>query len=141
MCRVRAPSLAETEEALAHAVWSWAGVSSDISSSLLAEDVLGSYLLCPHPKDPTMDTLLMRFPSGLVSLAIKTSNDGLLFLETCRVRFESLTALIEHYTETRDELEVRLNCTRVNHCYEWEENKVQLKRSPQCKKPQNKSWV
>lgn len=27
VCRVRAPSLAETEEALAHAVWSWAGVS------------------------------------------------------------------------------------------------------------------
>ncbi|TTB41846.1 SH2 domain-containing protein 5 [Bagarius yarrelli] len=114
---------------------------SDISSSLLAEDVLGSYLLCPHPKDPSMDSLLIRFPSGLVSLAIKNSSNGRLFLENCRVLFESLTELIDHYTETRDELEVRLSCTRVNHCYEWEESKVQIKHLPPCKKPPNKSWV
>ncbi|KAK2821608.1 hypothetical protein Q7C36_020951 [Tachysurus vachellii] len=140
-CKVRAPSLAETEEALAHAVWSWAGVSSHCSSSLLADDVLGSYLLCPHPKNPCVDCLLIRFPSGLVSLAIKTSSNGQLFLENCRVQFESLTALIEHYTETREELEVPLSCTRVNHCYEWEEIKVQMKRSPKLNNPKNKSWV
>ncbi|KAF5906137.1 SH2 domain-containing protein 5, partial [Clarias magur] len=115
VCRVRAPSLAETEEALAHAVWCWAGVSSDCSSSLLPEDVLGSYLLCPHPKDPSVESLLIRFPSGLVSLAIKTSSNGRLFLEKCRIQFESLIALIEHYTETREELEVPLSCARVNH--------------------------
>ncbi|KAK3512677.1 hypothetical protein QTP70_022631 [Hemibagrus guttatus] len=114
---------------------------SHISSTLLAEDVLGSYLLCPHPKDPNVNCLLIRFPSGLVSLAIKTSSNGRLLLENCRVRFESLTALIEHYTETREELEVQLSCTRVNHCYEWEESKVQTKRSPQQKSPEDKSWV
>ncbi|XP_053509554.1 SH2 domain-containing protein 5 [Ictalurus furcatus] len=131
--KVRAPSLAETEEALAHAVWIWAGVSSVCSSSLLAEEVLGSYLLCPHPKDPSVESLLIRFPSGLVNLAVKTSSSGRLFLENCRVQFESLTELIEHYTETREELEVPLSCTRVNHCYEWEESKVQIKCSPQWK--------
>lgn len=55
--------------------------SSDDSSSLLAEDVLGSYLLCPHPKDPSIESLLIRFPSGLVNLAIKTSSNGRLYLE------------------------------------------------------------
>ncbi|XP_060765782.1 SH2 domain-containing protein 5 [Neoarius graeffei] len=137
----RAPSLAETEEALAHAVWSWAGISSDNSSSLLAEDVLGSYLLCPHPKDPSVQSLLIRFPSGLVNLAIKTSSNGRLYLENCRVRFEGLAALIEHYTLTREELEVPLSCTRVNHCYEWEESKVQVKRLPQRKNTKNQAWV
>ncbi|KAB5537200.1 hypothetical protein PHYPO_G00116130 [Pangasianodon hypophthalmus] len=140
-CKVRAPSLAETEEALAHAVWSWAGVSSDSSSSLLAEDVLGSYLLCPHLKDPGVESLLIRFPSGVVNLAIKASSNGRLFLENCRVQFESLTALIEHYTETRDELEVPLICTRVNHCYEWEESKLQIKGSLQQKNTKDQSWV
>ncbi|XP_053340357.1 SH2 domain-containing protein 5 isoform X2 [Clarias gariepinus] len=141
VCRVRAPSLAETEEALAHAVWCWAGVSSDCSSSLLPEDVLGSYLLCPHPKDPSVESLLIRFPSGLVNLAIKTSSNGRLFLEKCRVQFESLTALIEHYTERREELEVQLSCARVNHCYEWEESKFQNKRSPERKNSKNQPWV
>ncbi|KAI5093314.1 SH2 domain-containing protein 5 isoform 2, partial [Silurus meridionalis] len=139
VCRVRAPSLAETEEALAHAVVYWC--SSDSSSSLLADDVLGSYLLCPHPKDPSLQSLLIRFPSGLVYLAVKTSSNGKLVLENCRVLFESLTVLIDHYTETRDELEVPLSCTRVNHCYEWEESKVQSKRSPQRKNTPNYCWV
>ncbi|XP_072521970.1 SH2 domain-containing protein 5 [Salminus brasiliensis] len=119
--RVRAPSLAETEEALAHAVWSWNGVSSNSSSSLLAEDVLGSYLLCTHPNKPSPGSLVIRFPSGLITLDIRTSK-GKYFLETCHIQFESLPALIEHYTEFRGELECPLSCARVNHCYEWDEN-------------------
>uniref|UniRef100_A0A3B1IN43 SH2 domain containing 5 n=1 Tax=Astyanax mexicanus TaxID=7994 RepID=A0A3B1IN43_ASTMX len=119
--RVRAPSLAETEEALAHAVWSWSGVSSDSSSSLLAEDVLGSYLLCIHPNKPSPGSLIIRFPSGLVTLTVKTHRQKF-FLENCHIQFESLPALIDHYTEFRGELECPLSCARVNHCYEWDEN-------------------
>ncbi|KAI4877676.1 hypothetical protein NFI96_021215, partial [Prochilodus magdalenae] len=124
--RVRAPSLAETEEALAHAVWSWAGVSSDSSSSLLADDVLGSYLLRSNPKKPGLGSLLIRFPSGLANLAIKTSK-GKFFVEKCHILFESLAALLEHYTQFRGELECPLSCARVNHCYEWEENTSKAK--------------
>ncbi|KAL7843338.1 hypothetical protein AOLI_G00248500 [Acnodon oligacanthus] len=142
--RVRAPSLAETEEALAHAVWSWAGISSDSSSSLLADDVLGSYLLCPHPKNPSLGSLLIHFPSGLVTLSIRTSK-GKFFLEKCHILFESLMALIEHYTQFRGELECPLSCARVNHCYEWEENtsKAQSPRSQHGSKRNDKyqCWV
>ncbi|XP_076862922.1 SH2 domain-containing protein 5 [Brachyhypopomus gauderio] len=142
--RVRAPSLAETEEALAHAVWSWDGISSDSSSSLLAEDVLGSYLLCSHPKKPNVQSLLIRFPSAVVNLAIKTSR-GKCFLEKCHIEFENLAALIEHYTQIRGELECSLSCARVNHCYEWDENMVEdqslrlLQGSKQ--NAQNQCWV
>ncbi|XP_026880016.2 SH2 domain-containing protein 5 isoform X1 [Electrophorus electricus] len=143
-CRVRAPSLAETEEALAHAVWSWTGISSDSSSSLLAEDVLGSYLLCPHPEKPNVGSLLIRFPSGLVTLAVKTCK-GKCFLEKCHIKFESLAALIEHYTEFRGELQCSLSCARVNHCYEWDEtmNRDQRLHLPQRSKqnPKNQCWV
>lgn len=116
----RAPSLAETEEALAQAVWCWAGVSSDCSSSLLADDVLGAFLLCPHPKKPNRGSLIVRFSSGLVTYAIKNSK-GKFRLEKCHTDFESLAALMEHYTEFGDELECSLSCARVNHCYDWEE--------------------
>lgn len=119
-CSVRAPSLAETEEALAQAVWCWAGVSSDCSSALLVDDVLGAFLLCPHPKKPNRGSLLVRFPSGLVNHAIKNSK-GKIRLEKCQVEFESLAALITHYTEVSDELEYHLSCARVNHCYDWED--------------------
>lgn len=47
-----------------------------------------------------------------------------------------MAELIEHYTETEDELPCLLSYARVNHCYEWEENvskqqpvKLQPKRS------------
>lgn len=119
-CMSRAPSLAETEEALAQAVWCWAGVSSDCSSSLLADDVLGAFLLCPHPKKPNRGSLIVRFSSGLVTYAIKNSK-GKFRLEKCHTDFESLAALMEHYTEFGDELECSLSCARVNHCYDWEE--------------------
>nr|XP_046238681.1 SH2 domain-containing protein 5 isoform X2 [Scatophagus argus] len=62
--RSRAPSLAESEEALAQAVWCWAGIATDSSYSLLADDVLGSYLLCPHPKKPNCGSLIIRLHSG-----------------------------------------------------------------------------
>ncbi|XP_063071377.1 SH2 domain-containing protein 5 isoform X2 [Engraulis encrasicolus] len=121
--RARTPSLAESEEALAQAVWCWAGLSSDSSSALLAEDVLGAYLLCPHPKKPSRGTLIMRFPSGLATYAIKNTK-GKYLLEGCHHGFESISTLIDYYTECRGELECQLNCARVNHCYEWEENVV-----------------
>ena len=106
--RSRAPSLAETEEALAHAVWCWAGIAtwgspehlnnfsdnrsrllvcllpqrfSDSSYSLLADDVLGSYLLCPHPKKPKCGSLIIRFPSGLVTHLLENTRTGKFLLE------------------------------------------------------------
>ncbi|CAB1436648.1 unnamed protein product [Pleuronectes platessa] len=118
----RAPSLAETEEALAHAVWCWAGIATDSSYSLLADDVLGSYLLCPHPKKPKCGSLIIRFPSGLITHLIENSRTGKFLLEKCRTEFSSIAELIEFYTETREELPSLLSCARVNHCYEWEEN-------------------
>ncbi|XP_029531698.1 SH2 domain-containing protein 5-like isoform X3 [Oncorhynchus nerka] len=80
--RARAPSLAETEEALAQAVWCWAGIATDSSSSLLAEDVLGSYLLCPHPKRTGCGSLIIRFSSGLVTHLIDNTSNGKYLLES-----------------------------------------------------------
>nr|XP_055040778.1 SH2 domain-containing protein 5 isoform X3 [Misgurnus anguillicaudatus] len=144
-CSVRAPSLAETEEALAQAVWCWAGVSSDCSSALLVDDVLGAFLLCPHPTKPNRGSLIVRFPSGLVNHAIKHSK-GKIHLEKCQVEFESLAALITHYTEVSDELEYHLSCARVNHCYDWEDTgNKSLHLPPNAKKGPLKSqcpnWV
>ncbi|XP_035487566.1 SH2 domain-containing protein 5-like isoform X1 [Scophthalmus maximus] len=119
--RSRAPSLAETEEALARAVWCWAGIATDNSYSLLADDVLGSYLLCPHPKKPSCGSLIIRVPSGLNTQLIKNTQTGKFLLEKCKTEFISIAELIEHYTETQDELPSLLSCARVNHCYEWEE--------------------
>ncbi|XP_061689142.1 SH2 domain-containing protein 5 isoform X2 [Syngnathoides biaculeatus] len=119
--RSRAPSLAETEEALAQAVWCWAGIATDSSYSLLADDVLGSYLLCPHPKKPKSGSLIVRLPSGLVTHLIENTRKGNFLLEKCKAEFGSLAELIEHYTENPDGLPCRLSCARVNHCYEWEE--------------------
>ncbi|XP_061742212.1 SH2 domain-containing protein 5 isoform X3 [Nerophis ophidion] len=79
--RSRAPSLAETEEALAQAVWCWAGIATDSSYSLLADDVLGSYLLCPHPKKPKAGSLIIRFPSGLITHLIANNRKGNFLLE------------------------------------------------------------
>ncbi|XP_077429736.1 SH2 domain-containing protein 5 isoform X2 [Vanacampus margaritifer] len=119
--RSRTPSLAETEEALAQAVWCWAGIATDSSYSLLADDVLGSYLLCPHPKKPKSGSLIIRFPSGLITHLIENTRKGNFLLEKCKTEFSSLAELIEHYTESQDGLPCRLSCARVNHCYEWEE--------------------
>ncbi|CAJ1050162.1 SH2 domain-containing protein 5 isoform X1 [Xyrichtys novacula] len=123
--RSRAPSLAETEEALAQAVWCWAGISTDSSYSLLADDVLGSYLLCPHPKKSKCGSLIIRFPSGLITHLIENTRKGKFVLEKFKTEFSSLAELIEHYTEDQGELPCLLSCARVNHCYEWEENTVQ----------------
>ncbi|XP_041810629.1 SH2 domain-containing protein 5 isoform X2 [Chelmon rostratus] len=120
--RSRAPSLAETEEALAQAVWCWAGIATDSSYSLLADDVLGSYLLCPHPKKNKCGSLIIRFPSGLITHLIENTWKGKFLLEKCKTEFSSIAELIEHFTEVRDELPCLLSCARVNHCYEWEEN-------------------
>lgn len=120
--RSRTPSLAETEEALAQAVWCWAGVATDSSYSLLADDVLGSYLLCPHPKKPKCGSLIVRFPSGLVTHLIENTRKGKFLLEKCKTEFSSIAELIEFYTEIQGELPCLLSCARVNHCYEWEEN-------------------
>ncbi|CAG5978430.1 unnamed protein product [Menidia menidia] len=133
--RSRAPSLAETEEALAQAVWCWAGIAADSSYSLLADDVLGSYLLCPHPKKPKCGSLIIRLPSGLTAHLIENTRKGKFSLEKCKLEFISIAELIDHYTETQDELPCLLSCARVNHCYEWEESAhteptVKLHRSP-----------
>lgn len=56
-------------------------IFSDSSSALLAEDVLGAYLLCPHPKKPSRGTLIIRFPSGLATQAIKNSSKSRYLLE------------------------------------------------------------
>ncbi|XP_058488756.1 SH2 domain-containing protein 5 [Solea solea] len=148
MRRSRPPSLAETEEALAQAVWCWAGIATDSSYSLLADDVLGSYLLCPHPKKPKCGSLIIRFPSGLTTHLIENTRAGKFLLEKCKSEFNSMAELIEYYTETQDELSCLLSCARVNHCYEWEENtskrqSVKLFKSPskaKIKKTSRKRW-
>ncbi|XP_067442645.1 SH2 domain-containing protein 5 isoform X1 [Thunnus thynnus] len=147
--RSRAPSLAETEEALAQAVWCWAGIATDSSYSLLADDVLGSYLLCQHPKKPKCGSLIIRFPSGLITHLIENTRKGKFLLEKCKTEFASIAELIEHYTENRDELPCPLNCARVNHCYEWEEStsklqSVKLHKSPnkaKIKSTHRRDWV
>ncbi|KAG7226739.1 hypothetical protein INR49_014088 [Caranx melampygus] len=147
--RSRAPSLAETEEALAQAVWCWAGIAIDSSYSLLADDVLGSYLLCPHPKKPKFGSLIVRFPSGLITHLIKNTKKGKFSLETCKTEFSTMAELIEYYTQTQDELPHLLSCARVNHCYEWEENtsnqqQTKLHKSPNKTKSRvssKKEWV
>ncbi|KAM9814268.1 SH2 domain-containing protein 5 [Neosynchiropus ocellatus] len=121
--RSRAPSLAETEEALAQAVWCWDGIAADSSYALLADDVLGSYFLCLNPKKQSKcGTLIVRFPSGLITHLIENTRKGKFVLEKCKTEFNSIAELLEHYTLTQDELPCLLSCTRVNHCYEWEEN-------------------
>ncbi|CAL9704637.1 unnamed protein product [Knipowitschia caucasica] len=118
----RAPSLAETEEALAQSVWCCAGISPDSSYSLLADDVLGAYLVCPHPKKPKCGSLIVRFPSGLITHQVENTRKGKFMLEKCQQEFNSLAELIEHYTLSLEELPCLLSCARVNHCYEWEED-------------------
>lgn len=54
---------------------------SDSSYSLLADDVLGSYLLCPHPKKTTYGSLIVRVPSGLVTHLIESTRKGKFLLE------------------------------------------------------------
>lgn len=49
---------------------------SDSSYSLLADDVLGSFLLCPHPKKPKCGSLIVRFPSGLVTHLVENTRKG-----------------------------------------------------------------
>ncbi|XP_015230801.1 PREDICTED: SH2 domain-containing protein 5 isoform X2 [Cyprinodon variegatus] len=120
--RSRTPSLAETEEALAQAVWCWAGLATDSCYSLLADDVLGSYLLCPHPRKPKCGSLIIRFRSGLITHLIENTRKGKFLLEKCKTEFNSIAELIEYYSVTPDELPCPLSCARVNHCYEWEEN-------------------
>ncbi|XP_060897167.1 SH2 domain-containing protein 5 [Labrus mixtus] len=120
--RSRSLSLAETEEALAQAVWCWDGIATDSSYALLAEDVLGSYLLCPHPKKPKCGSLIIRLPSGLITYLIGNTRKGKFLLEKCKAEFSSIAEMIEHYTEYQGELQCPLSCARVNHCYEWEEN-------------------
>ncbi|KAJ7998645.1 hypothetical protein DPEC_G00207030 [Dallia pectoralis] len=121
MREARATSLAETEEALAHAVWRWAGIAPECSSRLLEEDVLGSYLLCPHPKRPGCGSLRIRFLSRLVTYQVYNTCNEKYMLENGNLEFRSIAALIEHYTDVKDDLSCRLSCARVNHCYEWEE--------------------
>ncbi|KAM4587145.1 SH2 domain-containing protein 5 isoform 4-T7 [Odontesthes bonariensis] len=147
--RSRAPSLAETEEALAQAVWCWAGIATDSSYSLLTDDVLGSYLLCPHPKKPKCGSLIIRFPSGLTTYLIENTRKGKFLLEKCKTEFTSIAELIDHYTETQDKLPCLLSCARVNHCYEWEEctnteAAAKLHKSPnraKIKSTHGKEWV
>ena len=54
---------------------------SDSSCSLLADDVLGSYLLCPHPKKANYGSLVVRVPSGLVTHLVESTRKGTLLVE------------------------------------------------------------
>lgn len=54
---------------------------SDSSYSLLADDVLGSYLLCPHPKKPKCGSLIIRFPSGLETHLLENTRKGKYLIE------------------------------------------------------------
>ncbi|XP_029682850.1 SH2 domain-containing protein 5 isoform X1 [Takifugu rubripes] len=146
--RSRAPSLAETEEALVQAVWCWAGIAIDSSYSLLADDVLGSFLLCPHPKKTNYGSLVVRGPSGLVTRLVENTRKGKFLLEKCKSEFGSIAELIEHYTKADGELPCTLSCARVNHCYEWEENaseqhsaKQRVQTKPKTKLTHGKKWV
>lgn len=60
---------------------------SDSSYSLLADDVLGSYLLCPHPKKPKCGSLIVRFPSGLVTHLVENTRKGKFLIEVKRLSF------------------------------------------------------
>ncbi|XP_018580852.1 SH2 domain-containing protein 5 isoform X1 [Scleropages formosus] len=120
--RGRSPSLAETEEALAEAVWCCAGISSASSSSLLEDDVLGSFLLSSQATAPGCGSLTVRCPSGLVTYKINKTSKGKYLLQNCHKEFDTIAALVEHYHEFMGELECPLSYARVNHCYEWDEN-------------------
>lgn len=54
---------------------------SDSSYSLLVDDVLGSYLLCPHPKKPKCGSLIVRFASGLVTHLVENTRKGKFLIE------------------------------------------------------------
>lgn len=58
---------------------------SDSSYSLLADDVLGSYLLCPHPKKPKCGSLIIHFPSGLITHLIENTRKGKFLLEVIAI--------------------------------------------------------
>ncbi|XP_069039983.1 SH2 domain-containing protein 5 isoform X1 [Lepisosteus oculatus] len=123
------PTLAETEEALAEAVWSWAGLSSKGSSSLLLDDVLGAFLLHPQSGSSGCSLLTVRTHSGLANYNVKVNAEGKYFLENHLKDFDTIGALIEHYTEFQGELGCSLSSARVNHCYEWEEGPRGFKHS------------
>lgn len=59
---------------------------SDSSYSLLADDVLGSYLLCPHPKKSNYGSLVVRVPSGLVTHLVENTRKGKFLLEVTVVQ-------------------------------------------------------
>ncbi|KAL4622506.1 SH2 domain-containing protein 5 isoform X1 [Arapaima gigas] len=120
--RGRSPSLAETEEALAEAVWCCVGISSASCSSLLEEDVLGSFFLFSQATAPGCGSLIVRCPSGLVTYNINKTSEEKYLLENCQQEFDTIAALVEHYHEFAGELECLLSYARVNHCYEWDEN-------------------
>lgn len=56
-------------------------IFSDSSYSLLADDVLGSFLLCPHPKKTNYGSLVVRGPSGLVTCLVENTRKGKFLLE------------------------------------------------------------
>ncbi|XP_066547144.1 SH2 domain-containing protein 5 [Amia ocellicauda] len=115
------PSLAETEDALAEAVWSWQGISSDSSSSLIMEDVLGAFLLTLNPGGSPCASLFVHTLSILDTYDITRNARGKYVMKDLHKEFDSIRALIEHYTEFTEELDCSLSPARVNHCYEWEE--------------------
>lgn len=60
-------------------------------------------------------------------------------LEKCKLEFTSLAELIEHYTETVNELPCLLSSARVNHCYEWEEDASKPKQAVKMPNSVNKT--
>lgn len=63
---------------------------SDSSYSLLADDVLGSYLMCPHPKKSNFGSLIVRAPSGLVTHLVENTRKGKFLLEVTVAQTEGL---------------------------------------------------
>lgn len=78
---------------------------SDSSYSLLVDDVLGSYLLCPHPKKPKCGSLIVRFPSGLVTHLVENTRKGKFLIE---VKFLSFLDKV-HTTITVNSKPFKLN--------------------------------
>ncbi|RXM91093.1 SH2 domain-containing protein 5 [Acipenser ruthenus] len=114
-------SLSETQDILTEAVWSFSGIHRDSSSSLLRKDILGAFLLWQNPNSSKSWSLSVRTPFGLQGYQIDRNPNGNYILKHLQNEFNSIEALIDHFTEVKGELLCSLNSARLNHCYEGED--------------------
>ncbi|KAK1135312.1 SH2 domain-containing protein 5-like [Acipenser oxyrinchus oxyrinchus] len=114
-------SLSETQDILTEAVWSFAGIHRDSSCSLLHKDILGAFLLWQNPNSSKSWSLSVRTPFGLQGYQIDRNPNGNYILKHHQNEFNSIEALIDHFTEVKGELLCSLNSARLNHCYEGED--------------------